>query len=418
MKKNIFLPLVFLEISTLLSQAFGAEQFVFPCGNFGIDRASSEISSAKEKFYGKTGITLSYDYYADVFTNLSGGKNHGTNYTHIMVFEAVLDLEKIAGVKNAEITVSGAYNSGKDLSKKIGNFFTISESSVTKGWMFYELYYKQKFELNETSSLSFKAGRISMSEDFASIPIFGNLSAGAMDSTPEAIFFASPYTSSTLASWGFALSFETAKNITLSWGLYQAPSNINDPNWDGLDFGISKSDGYMMMLQLSWSPTFFGNLQGLYQVGGYFFDGYDMPLLKNSNESQDDGYGFYMQAQQAVWVDSNNPNRSITIWLGAQFAPKKRICDIVYQAYAGAQFQGFLPFREQDSVFISWTSGWFSKDYNSGKSDCETIFELNYLWQLNQNISLQPVLQYVMKPNGNSDIKNALVLGGQVMVSF
>ena len=76
------------------------------------------------------------------------------------------------------------------------------------------------------------------------------------------------------------------------------------------------------------------------------------------------------------------------------------------------------PFREQDSIFISWTSGWFSKDYNNGKSDCETIFELNYLWQLNQNISLQPVLQYVMKPNGNSDIKNALVLGGQVMVSF
>ncbi|MDX8416153.1 hypothetical protein [Intestinicryptomonas porci] len=81
MKKNIFLPLIFLKISTLLSQAFGAEQFSFPCGNFGIDRASSEISSAKEKFYGKKGITLSYDYYADVFTNLSGGKNHGTNYT-------------------------------------------------------------------------------------------------------------------------------------------------------------------------------------------------------------------------------------------------------------------------------------------------------------------------------------------------
>ncbi|WP_370397607.1 hypothetical protein [Intestinicryptomonas porci] len=58
--------------------------------------------------------------------------------------------------------------------------------------MFYELYYKQKFELNETSNLSFKAGRISMSEDFANMPIFGNLSAGAMDSTPEAIFFASP----------------------------------------------------------------------------------------------------------------------------------------------------------------------------------------------------------------------------------
>ena len=418
MKKNILLSLAFLTSATLFSQTSGTEQFTLPYGNFGIDYVSSEITSAKEKLYDKTGITLSYDYYADVFTNLSGGKNHGTNYTHIMIFEAALDLEKTVGLKGASLTVSGAYNSGKDLSKKIGNFFTISESSVTKGWMFYELYYKQKFEFNEINSLSVKAGRLSMSDDFASMPIFGNLSAGAMDSTPEAIFFASPYTSSTLASWGFALNFETAKNITLSYGLYQAPSNINDSNWDGLDFGISKSDGYMMMLQLSWSPTLFGNLQGLYQVGGYFFDGYDMPLLKDSSKSQDDGYGFYIQAQQTVWADPDNQNRSITIWLGAQFAPKKRICDVVYQAYAGMQFQGFLPFREQDSVFLSWTSGWFSKDYNNGNSDCETIFEVNYLYQLNSNISLQPVMQYVMKPNGNSDIKNAVVLGGQVMVSF
>lgn len=418
MKKNLLLILLFLGASTTFLQASNSAQFNLPYGNFGIDYLSTEIQNAKQDFYNKTGITLSYNYYADVFTNLSGGENHGTNYTHIMILEAKLDLQKTMGLKGASFTISGAYNAGKDLSKKIGNFFTISESSVTKGLMFYELYYKQNVEINSENSLTFKAGRLSMSDDFASMPIFGNLSSGAIDSTPESIFYASPFTSSTLASWGFAITLETVNNLALSYGLYQAPSNINNSNWDGLDFGISKNDGYMMMLQLSWSPTLFGNLQGIYQIGGYFFDGYDMPLLKNPNKSQNDGYGFYLQAQQTVWIDDNNPNHNVTLWLGAQFAPKKRICDVTYQAYAGAQFQGFIPFREQDSVFVSWTSGWFSSDYNNGKSDCETIFELNYLYQLNSNISLQPVMQYVLQPNGNSAIKDALVVGGQVMVSF
>ncbi len=418
MKKILLLTTLLLGTSSAFLNAETCKQFNLPFGNFGLDYASNEISNFKQDFYNKTGVTLSYDYYADVFTNLSGGENHGTNYTHIMIFEAQLDLQKIFGIKGASFTLSGAYNAGKDLSKKIGNFFTISESSVTKGWMFYELYYEQNFEISDTNSLNFKAGRLSMSDDFATLPIFGNLSSGAIDSTPEAIFYASPFTSSTLATWGFTLNFETSNNLTFSYGLYQAPSNINSSNWDGLDFGISSGDGYMMLAQVTWSPIFLENLQGVYKAGGYFFDGYNMPFLNDANKSQNDGYGFYLQAQQMIWVDANNKNRNITLWLGAQFAPKKKICDVVYQAYAGAKFQGFIPMREVDSIFLSWTSGWFSSDYYNGKSDCETVFELNYLYQLNSNISLQPVLQYVLQPNGNSAIKDAFVLGGQIMISF
>ena len=61
-----------------------------------------------------------------------------------MIFGANVDFEKIIGIKGASMRISGAYNTGKDLSGKIGNFFTISESAVTGGWMFYELYYSQK----------------------------------------------------------------------------------------------------------------------------------------------------------------------------------------------------------------------------------------------------------------------------------
>ena len=120
-------------------------EYRYPYCNFGLDCLSNAIYQTKEDIYKKTGINFTYDYYADVYTNLSGGENHGTNYTHIMIFGAEIDFEKMFGVKGGSFVVSGAYNSGKDLSGKIGNFFTISQSAITGGWMFYEMYYQQEF---------------------------------------------------------------------------------------------------------------------------------------------------------------------------------------------------------------------------------------------------------------------------------
>lgn len=386
-------------------------------GNFGLDCICDGIVMLQDKVYQETGVKFTFDYYADVFTNPSGGNRQGTNYTHIMIYGANIDFEKILGVKGASMRISGAYNSGKDLSKRIGNYFTISQSAVTSGGMFYELYYSQKLDLPWDDVLTITAGRMSMSDSFASLPVFGYLSSGAMDSTAESIFFSSPFTASTVATWGIVADYETVNNLTFSYGLFQVQPNINLPSWNGTDFGIGGDDGYMMLMQVQWNPTFFGDLQGEYMVGGYFFDGYDMKRL-NSASFKDEGFGFYIQGQQMVWVDKNDSNRNITVWAGLQYSPTKTISAITWQPYAGVQFSGFVPCRPNDAIFVSWTTGFFSSDYNNNQSNCETVFELNYLFQVNQYISLQPVMQYVLNPNGQSNIDNAVVLGGQVTVSF
>jgi porin len=390
----------------------------FMQGNFGFDYVCDGIAKGQNDLYQKTGVKLTFDYYADVYSNPSGGERQGTNYTHIMIFGADVDFEKMLGIKGASMRISGAYNTGKDLSKKIGNYFTISQSAVTGGWMFYELYYSQKLELPWDDTLVITAGRMSMSDSFASLPVFGYLGSGSMDSVPESIFFASPFTASTIATWGMVADYQTSNNLTFSYGLFQAPPNENKPDWNGTDFGIGSEDGYMMLMQVKWSPTFAGNLQGEYMVGGYFFDGYDMARLRNGASFKDEGFGFYVQGQQMVWVDKNDSNRNITVWAGMQYSPTKTISAITYQPYAGVQFSGFIPCRPDDAIFVSWTSGFFSSDYNNNQSNCETVFEVNYLFQVNQYVSLQPVMQFVLNPNGQSDIDNAVVLGGQIMVSF
>ena len=46
------------------------------------------------------------------------------------------------------------------------------------------------------------------------------------------------------------------------------------------------------------------------------------------------------------------------------------------------------------------------------------VVEATYVIQLNENISIQPDFQYIFRPNGNSVIDDALVIGGQLIVSF
>ena len=119
-----------------------------------------------------------------------------------------------------------------------------------------------------------------------------------------------------------------------------------------------------------------------------------------------------------MWVDSADSGKFVCLWAGVQYAPVTSISTVQWQPYAGVRIQGVIPHRKNDAVFLSWTSGFFSDEYRGGDASCETVFEVNYLWQVNKYLSVQPVMQYVLCPNGDSDIDDALVIGGQVLLSF
>ncbi len=175
------------------------------------------------------------------------------------------------------------------------------------------------------------------------------------------------------------------------------------------------------MFQAQWSPAFYAEsgtaLKGQYQVGGWFYSGYNVGGIGNS--TRENTYGLYLQCQQTIWQSSDN--KSISLWAGLQYAPLESVNAVSYMAYANVRFKGFTPTRPNDALFFSWTGGLFSENYKTAsgeRASCENIVELTYVIQLNKNISIQPDLQYVITPNGDKNIDNALVVGGQLVVSF
>lgn len=433
MKKKL-IPLCALCAAAFAAQLKGEDAALLPYGNLGLDYAASQIEGANSGLESQTGVRFFFDYYAVLVGNPYGGVEQGANYTAEMIFGLDFDLEKQVGWTGGAFTISGAYSIGGNLSDKIGNFFTASESYVVNGAAFYEMYFTQTLE-TRAGTVAVNFGRMSMSDAFADLPVMGYLVSGGMDSTPEAIFYNSPFTSSPQATWGINAQYSPVSEVTLSAGLYQAPQSLGDADWNGTEFGIHSDDGYMALFQAAWSPEFFRQagedgkpadgtgLQGLYQIGGYFFGGYD-GLTDYSGGTRGNGYGLWIQGQQMVWRDPGAPYRYASVWAGMQYSPVQSVSTMPWMVYGGIQLQGFVPHRSQDGFYFSWLYGSFNSNYGYGKGAAsysatyEMVVEATYVIQLNEHISIQPDMQYIFRPNGNSDLDDALVLGGQLIVSF
>lgn len=59
-----------------------------------------------------------------------------------------------------------------------------------------------------------------------------------------------------------------------------------------------------------------------------------------------------------------------------------------------------------------------SKDAGSVGVGAEMALEITYQAQITKSLSIQPDLQIILNPGGNQDLKNALVIGGRVSITF
>ncbi len=397
--------------------------------NFGLNWISSEIEIAQKDMKEELGIRFFFDYLATLLTNPSGGYKHSSTYNQEIIYGFNLDLEEILGWKGASFVISGAYDSGADLKNSTGSFFSPSQIALVRGVIFYELYLKQEIELAR-GDLEIKAGRFSLGSDFCTLPAYGVLVSGAMDANPAAIFANSPFTGSPIATWSVSATYDTGiENISFAAALSQVPKDISSQKWDGLNFDISTDDGYMIIAEMRWTPSFGGEydangnivkgtaLEGTYNLGAYGFDGYNPDTI--SGYDRESGYGFYIQGQQMLYRYSKESY--IAMWAGMQAAPVETSSAVSYMACTGLQIQGFIPERINDGLYISYYAAFFSDKYltaSGNKATSEMGLEITYVFQLNEHIALQPDVQYIIRPNGDTSIDDALVVGLQIAISF
>jgi porin len=84
---------------------------------------------------------------------------------------------------------------------------------------------------------------------------------------------------------------------------------------------------------------------------------------------------------------------------------------------AGWLAQGLLPGRPLDVLAVGYGSTWFNSNLLPGLKP-EMVLEINYAIPLSSQLTLQPVLQWIVQPNGSSNRPPVIAAGLQISLSF
>jgi len=398
------------------------------------------------------GVDFTGSFVADFLGNVSGGQNLAFSYTHTLSGQLSFDLEKLVRWKGGTLTWSFADNAGSNLQNQVGNIFTPSNLYGPNTFYFGELYLSQSLF---DGAVVMKLGQLCAADDFASSPIYGNYLNSAFNGNPFVPFGTYPMTGFPAASWGASIQgnwkCDAIANFYGQAGIYQVSDRIGiwGRTHHGMDMSIRPGDGTMIMWEAGWTPSFFANsgtqvpadgksvddkkavvssaanpgYPGHYKIGG-FFSNWSYPTFSGA-PNYPNAYGFYFLADQQVTMEPGNPSEGLVLWGTIGWTPQQNISSLPFFASGGAQYTGLLPGRSNDIALVGVAYGQgsinaihASESAGLPGSTYEIAVEGTYVIQLNQWLSIQPDVQYIINPGGTGTIGNSWILGGQVTVNF
>ena len=404
------------------------------------DTILSRISSLCHDAAKPVGIEFFIDYYGVFQGNPVGGKSQDFAYSQYLPFG--FEWKEPLGWRGGGLRVSAVSGAGRDLSATIGNAFTVSQAWSDNTLFLYEAYLVQK-AFNDR--LEVVVGRISSAEFFAGLPAFNLLVTGGLNSVPIALKLNSPFTGDRTASWAAGARWLPAEETYVMAGLFQARADLGETGpYHGLDLAFGPDDGGFAVAEMGWTPNskkftavqedrrFTRNrtelsgdgtgLPGIYKLGAYFAN-----RAENSYPGGwgGDPFGFYALGQQLLWEQKPGQPHAphFSVFGGATWSPPTGVTEMPWSGFFGASWQGPLAARPNDHLYAVGQIGNFSDPYarSVGQSPAgafESVLNAGYIFKITKELSVQPDIQYIIRPGGFGQSGNALVLGLQIAVEL
>jgi porin len=296
--------------------------------------------------------------------------------------------------------------------------------------------------------LDIAGGRMNVENDFASSTLYCNFLNNALCGDPKALpggdVGHSAYPD---AVWAARVRARPTADTVVTIGVYEVNQGLYTDQYyrSGLAFNTSKDSGVYLPVQLGWQPKFGPDaMPGHYAIGiGYDTSGgyqsFGNVLAAASVP------GFTSQTRRGntqVWALADQmllrqgPGETAGIIALAGFVHNDPNNSVYAEQYfAGVVDEGFWKSRPLDTIGLlasySTVSGRLGNvqgieqalglPYSNGATGIqshETILEANYTVHVIPGLTFQPDLQYVIRPNGQGDIANALVLGLRAHVTL
>ncbi|MTH97914.1 carbohydrate porin [Roseibium sp. RKSG952] len=363
------------------------------------------------------GITPALNYTADPAANPVGGERQGADYAGVLYGSTRFDFEKLFGARGWSALVSASWAHGRDLSSDtIGNFFIVQEVFSGRTFRLSELYVeKSLFD----KKLDIAAGRIAIGDDFGTMkPFTYYMNAGVGHHALTIIENVPGWTTLPDTQWGARGHLDLQNGFQLTVGTYNADPSVKDASNGGLDFSFRPGLGVLTFAQASysWNRTPSGNaLPGEIILGG-FGDSSKYAALADSSDETYGNYGFYAFGHQQLTREAASVNQGLTGWAAVTVTPDQTINEVPIGLFGGLIYQGLFPGRDEDSTAFGLFYTAFSEDLED--QNFEIAMELNHRFQIAPWLYVMPSAQYIINPNGQSDIHDAGVIGFELSIDF
>jgi len=368
------------------------------------------------------GIAVSFSLTEIFQTNVHGGtamRARRGRHTGSWDLEVETDLEKLLKLKGGSLYVSaeGSWRDGLD-GPSVGSVYGINaDAGGNRSMDVTQLHYEQAlFE----EKLRIRVGKLDIGGGFEcrGCPVAFDGNAFANDETAQflnAALVNNPTIPMPDVGMGAVVYVQPLEWFYLSAGAADAQA---DGRETGFRTAFHREDYFFIMYETGVAPQIpspAGQLQGTYRMGVWHDP---QPKAHPSGSLKRDDVGFYVSGDQMLIKEKDDEDD--TQGLGA-FARYGYAGDDVNPVRifwsAGGQYQGLIPRRDDDVVAVGWAQGRLDKAAGFTESH-ETVMEAYYNAAVTGWFNVTPSVQYVIHPGGMEAVKDAVVLGVRIQMSF
>jgi porin len=392
------------------------------------------------------GIYLSLDALTEFAGNVSGGTKQGSTFAGQEALELDIDWQRLAGVSGFSTHMIIVNRWGGNDSNLFGDhLLPVQEIYGAGGDVAMHLVsaYAQLKLLGGRIDLA--AGRMNVENDFASSPLYCNFMNNVLCGDPKALpggdIGHSAYPDGV---WGGRVRVRPTPETSVTVGAYEVSQGLYGNDWrTGWEFDGAQDSGVYIPLEVAYEPRLGdAKLPGHYKIGfGYdssnTFTDFSSALTTTPGAKAPTHTG---NTQVWVLVDQmlvrQGPGDQDGIIALAGFVHNNPINSVYADQYfIGAVDRGFWAARPQDAISVLFiyntVSGQLGKvqaqeqelglpfsNNATGVQTHEMLLEANYNIHVFRGVSFQPDFQYVIRPNAQSNIRNAAVFGFRGHVWF
>lgn len=336
--------------------------------------------------------------------------------------EITLDLDKLISLPGGTIYMGAEGNWAGDMDRiSVGSLFGVNRDAAAREREIdvRQLYYEQFLPLLD-ETLRIRVGKVDLTGGFqfrgGEVMFDGN--AFANDETGQFMNSAlvnNPTIPFPDVGLGLVVYYREADSWYISGGIADAQADARETGFNTAFHGEAHFFSIVEAGVMPRAEGANGRLPGTLRVG-VWYDPRDK--TRNSGSTKRSDMAVYFSADQVMLKENSDEEDTQGLGVFGRLGYADHDVSVIRFFWsAGAQYRGLVPSRDDDVVAFGVAQGRLTRSAGSTEPH-ETAMEVYYNTAITDWLSITPSVQYIINPGGVNTVKDAVVFGLRLQMTF